>query len=222
MDSSFDPKEPLPKEIDIAGTLEISRSVVRQAILQLVSEGFLCRIPGKGTFLVSPIIEYDILGFYNFKKEVEKQGQELSIRLVLYERLRMDPINAGLFNAKEDDYIIVIWRTLCVNKIPVILERTTIPESLVPGIKEEDVKDIPFLTLFNKYGITLSTAKKYIEPRLADSFVSKELQIKTGMPVLVIDRYSYGLNDKSVVARSVWTVRGDRCRHYMNLEANNL
>ena len=223
-DKSFNPKDPLPKEVDIAEYLGISRSVVRQAILQLVAEGFLTRIPGKGTFLAAPIpiVEYDILGFYNFKKEVERQGQELSIRLVSFERLPMDPINSGLFQAGQDDHIIEIWRTLSVNNMPVILERTTILESLVPGITADDVKDIPYLTLFQKYGITITKAKKYIEPRLSDPFISQELEIKTGMPVLNIDRYTYGPDEKSVVARSVWTIRGDRCRHYLSLESRNL
>lgn len=221
-DESFNPVDPLPKEVGIAEYHGISRSVVRQAILQLVAEGFLSRIPGKGTFLVSPIVEYDILGFYNFKKEVERQGQELSIRLVSFEKLPMDPINSGLFQVGQDDHIIEIWRTLSVNKMPVILERTTIPESLVPGITAHDVKDIPYLSLFQKYGITLTKAKKYIEPRLSDPFISQELEINIGMPVLNIDRYTYGADEKSVVARCVWTIRGDRCKHYISLESRNL
>lgn len=221
-DKSFDPKDPLPKEVDIAEYHGISRSVVRQAILQLVAEGLLTRISGKGTFLASPIVEYDILGFYNFKKEVERQNQELSIRLVSFEKLPMDPINSGLFQAGPDDHIIEIWRTLSVNKMPVILERTTILESLVPGITANDVKDIPYLSLFQKYGITLTKAKKYIEPRLSDPFSSQELELNIGMPVLNIDRYTYGADEKSVVARCVWTIRGDRCRHYISLESRNL
>ena len=75
LDKNLNPEDPLPKEVDLAEFHGISRSVVRQAILQLVAEGFLTRIPGKGTFLASPIVEYDILGFYNFKNEVEKQGR---------------------------------------------------------------------------------------------------------------------------------------------------
>src|SRR5699024_6827162 len=63
----FNTEEPLPKEVDIADALGISRGVVRQAILQLVSEGLLYRVSGKGTFLATPSIKYDLLGFYNFK-----------------------------------------------------------------------------------------------------------------------------------------------------------
>lgn len=218
----FNPKEPLCKEVEIAERLDISRSVVRQAILQLVNEGFLYRIPGKGTFLATPIMEYDILGFYNFKKEVERQGQVLSLGLVLYERTPMDPISAGLFRTKEEGYKVTVWRVLYVNKVPVIMERTIIPESLIPGISEDDVRDTPFLSLFKRCGIMISKAKKYIEPRLADSFISKELGIKTGTPVLVIDRYTYGQDDETVIARCEWTVRGDRCRNYISLEATIL
>src|SRR5690625_1160774 len=75
------PDEPLMREVDIASALGVSRSVVRQAILQLVNENVLYRVPGKGTFIAKPSFEYDLLGFYNFKDEVERQGLEFSMHL---------------------------------------------------------------------------------------------------------------------------------------------
>ena len=211
----------LPKELDIAEQLGISRSVVRQAILQLVSEGFLKRVPGKGTFVAAPAIEYDLLGFYNFKREVERQGQDLTIRLVAFERLPIDPINSRLFGVGMDDHLVSIWRTLLVGGSPSLLERTTLPESRVPGITADHVREGAFLSVLSGFGLNLVRARKYVEPRLADPFESSELGLRTGMPVLVIDRYTYGPDDVKVLARCVWTVRGDRCRHYINVDGNS-
>lgn len=219
---AFEQDEPLPKELDIAQHLGVSRSVVRQAILQLVSEGILKRVPGKGTFVDAPTIEYDLLGFYNFKREVERQGQDLTIRLLAFERLPMDPLNSSLFGVGMNDQLIAIWRTLLVNRSPVLLERTTLPASVVPGISENDVREGGFFSLLTGFGLPLTRAKKYVEPRLADPFESSELGLRPGMPVLVIDRYTYGPGDGPVLARCVWTVRGDRCRHYINIDGNSI
>lgn len=41
------PDEPIPREVDLSESLGVSRGVVRQAILQLVQEGYLRRIPGR-------------------------------------------------------------------------------------------------------------------------------------------------------------------------------
>ena len=41
----------LPPEIEISRQFDISRATVRAAILELVQEGVLERVPGKGTFI---------------------------------------------------------------------------------------------------------------------------------------------------------------------------
>lgn len=217
---AFGADEAMPREVDIAKSLGVSRSVVRQAILQLVQEGYLRRVPGQGTFAQSPPLEYDLLGFYNFKKEVERQNQTLTIRLVAFEVLPVDPLNEALFGARPDDKILGIWRTLLVGGNPVLLERTTVPASRVPDLKEEDVREGGFFDLFTSYGLRLVRARRYLEPRLADAFESHELRLRPGMPVLVIDRYTYGPGEGPVLVRCVWTVRGDRCRHYINIDSS--
>ncbi|HAI87916.1 MAG TPA: hypothetical protein DCL63_13100, partial [Firmicutes bacterium] len=128
----FAADEPIPRELDIAKSLGVSRGVVRQAILQLVQEGYLRRIPGRGTFAQNAPLEYDLLGFYNFKKEVERQNHTLGVRLVAFETLPLDPLNEALFGVERDDKIVGIWRTLLVGGNPVLVERTTVPASRVP------------------------------------------------------------------------------------------
>jgi len=214
------PDKPIPREIDLAAALGVSRSVVRQAILQLVQEGYLRRIPGKGTFAQPPPIEYDLLGFYNFKKEVERQNQALGIRLVAFETMPVDPVNGALFGVGPDDRIVGIWRTLLVGGNPVLLERTTVPRSRVPGLTEDDGREGGFFDIFTSYGLRLVRARRYLEARVVDAFESQELGLKPGAPVLVIDRYTYGEEkDGPVLVRCVWAVRGDRCRHFINIDA---
>lgn len=218
---AFKYEEPLLKEMDIANYLGISRSVVRQAVLQLVNEGVLYRVSGKGTFVAKPSFEYDLLGFYNFKEEVEKQGFEFTIRLESFVKFEIDLFNASMFRVNEDDNLIEIYRTLLVDNYPVILERTLIAESIVPNLTEEDVRNTAFLEVFDKHGVNLRKAKKYIEPQLADSYTAEKLDINSGMPVLEIDRYTYGPTNNLIV-RSEWKIRGDRCRHFINLDTYNI
>jgi len=52
-EGSFKPNSVIPSELEIAKDFNISRATVRQAILELVHEGILVRVAGKGTY-VSP------------------------------------------------------------------------------------------------------------------------------------------------------------------------
>ena len=103
---------------------------------------------------------------------------------------------------------------------PVLLERTTVPRSRVPGLTEDDVREGGFFDIFTSYGLRLVRARRYLEARVVDAFESQELGLKPGAPVLVIDRYTYGEEkDGPVLVRCVWAVRGDRCRHFINIDA---
>ena len=48
---------PIPTEMEIAEHFHVSRPTVRQAIREMVVEGYLYRISGKGTFVSKPKIE---------------------------------------------------------------------------------------------------------------------------------------------------------------------
>ncbi|MCL5986217.1 MAG: GntR family transcriptional regulator [Actinobacteria bacterium] len=52
-DGTFKPNSAIPSEFEIAREFNISRSTVRQAILELVHEGILLRVSGKGTYVSS-------------------------------------------------------------------------------------------------------------------------------------------------------------------------
>lgn len=55
---AFGPDTPLPTEADIAGNYAVSRQTVRRAFQDLVAEGLVFRVPGRGTFATPPSARY--------------------------------------------------------------------------------------------------------------------------------------------------------------------
>ncbi len=53
-DGAYSPNEPLPGERSLAASMNVAVGTLRQALQQLESDGFIHRIPGKGTFVNSP------------------------------------------------------------------------------------------------------------------------------------------------------------------------
>ena len=210
---------PLPKEVEIAESLNVSRSVVRQAILSLAKEGYLYRVPGKGTFMTDRTLEYDLLGFYDFRGEMKKQGKELTLEFISFELFPADMIFSALFSIPIGEMLVNVERVLLIDGHPIILERTTISEKTVHGITADEVSFSDYIDLFKKYGLRISRAKRYIEPAIANAYESKCLRMSEGMPVLLMDRYTYADGSDAVLTRCRWTVRGDRCRYYINLDS---
>lgn len=58
------PDDPLPPEEALCDMYGISRTTARQAILELVNEGYLYRVKSKGTFVARPKIKSNLLDMY--------------------------------------------------------------------------------------------------------------------------------------------------------------
>jgi len=70
--NSAKPDDPIPPEEVFCHLFDISRSTVRQAILELVNEGYLYRIKSKGTFISRPKISSDLVDMYGgYNIEIE-------------------------------------------------------------------------------------------------------------------------------------------------------
>ena len=64
----------LPKEVDLANNLGVSRNTIRQATNKLEYEGLLIRKKGVGTKVASPMMSTNLNMWYSFTKEMESRG----------------------------------------------------------------------------------------------------------------------------------------------------
>ena len=67
----------LPKEVELADQLKISRNTLRQAINQLVFEGLLIRKKGVGTKVARKGITGGVKNWHSFSQEMKMLGIEV-------------------------------------------------------------------------------------------------------------------------------------------------
>src|SRR5579875_2995284 len=70
------PDELIDSEHQLMSQYNVSRNTVKRAIEDLVQEGLLRRVQGKGTFVSFPKIEHSLSGFYSFSKVMKSKGIE--------------------------------------------------------------------------------------------------------------------------------------------------
>lgn len=68
----------IPSEIELSRMYSISRMTVRAVITQLVNEGMLYRVQGKGTFVAEPKISTKSLAYMGVREQLERMGYQTS------------------------------------------------------------------------------------------------------------------------------------------------
>src|SRR5690348_15540416 len=76
------PGQQLLRESEYATRFGISLAPVRQAILDLVKEGYLYRVPGRGTFVREQKVEEKISILSSFSESMRAKGLNAALRVI--------------------------------------------------------------------------------------------------------------------------------------------
>jgi GntR family transcriptional regulator len=184
-------------EHELAERFQVSRLTVRQAISQLVQEGFLISRRGQGTFVTrdenlidSFSLEFqgvmDDLFFRQISKvqiksaQIQKVAPPKSIR----EKLGLDPETGEVFLVRRVRYIKDRPFTYTVNYLPLDIGRR---------IREKDLYHNALMNILEqKAGVQFTEAVQTIEAGFANSEVAESLRIAAGSPILFVERIMYG------------------------------
>jgi GntR family transcriptional regulator len=208
----------IPSENQLMEQYSVSRNTAKKAIEELVQDGALYRIQGKGTFVAQPKLQQSLMGFYSFSKVLKEKGMNpKDIILNISEVKPSTKVKNGL-QLSDDENVIVMERLRCANDEPYILESSYMPKSIVPDM--EPLKKVGQISLYDlleqQFNVIVTRAKEAFEPVLIRKDESKHLQTEEGLPALLLERTAY--NDSGLpveFCRSI--VRGDRCRFYTEL-----
>jgi GntR family transcriptional regulator len=211
---AWPPGSELPSEQVLCAYYDVSRGTLRRAVADLVSEGYIERHSGKGSFVCQPKLESGVTGAYNRMSvvgpEVNPGGD------ILYcKKLRPDAHVAGVMGSSDS-----VWRLerlRYTHQQPVTLQTSFIPAALCPDLGKQDLKHIHLVDVFRDvYGLHLGSAVEYLDPAVADSHVAKLLMISAGAPVFRIERTTYTVDGRIAEYRNA-LLRGDIYRYRVEL-----
>ena len=78
----------LPSERQFAQTTGFSVGTVRKALENMVHQGYLVRIQGKGTYVTKSIIDKNAVKYYRLRRNLSEQDVSLSVELLSMEAYR--------------------------------------------------------------------------------------------------------------------------------------
>lgn len=212
-DGSFKPGDLLPSERELSERYGISRPTVRQAIKDLVYEGFLVREKGRGTFVSKPKLDYGFIQrFVTFYDDMAQHGLKVKTRVLRQELREAGKRVARFLNLEPQDQIIFLERLRFVEDQPVVRVRNHIPYRLCPGLLQEDLTDRSLYRLMaEKYGLTPHRAEIGLEAVIADEIDASFLGVEVGAPILLMENITFTENGM-VMDFFQSRFRGDRGR----------
>jgi GntR family transcriptional regulator len=207
----------LPSDHELCEAYGVSRTVVRQALSELETEGVIERVKGRGTFVAPPrISEHLVQSLTGLYEDVAARGSHLRSEVHRREMVPVDGQIARQLELAEGTTVLVIERLRFVDEEPWVLTTTYLPYDVAPGLLTDDLTDQSLYALLEtKYGVSLTHGRRGVEAAVAGKELAAALGLQPGEPVLVLRSVSYA--GERPVEVFVAYHRGDRSRFEVTL-----
>ncbi len=212
------PGDRLPSEAQLCDMLQVSRTVIRQALDDLAHEGLLVKEQGRGTFVAeSKIGEGLVQKLTGFYQDMIDRGYEPATQVLRQEVMSASPLIASYLHIEPRTPVIVIERLRFVNHEPIALVTTFIPYDRCPDLLYRDLtRQSLYHLLENEFDLVIHRGHRTIEAVLAGEREAGLLQIQSGDPLVLLNSVSY-LGDETPIEYYRALHRGDRSRFEVEL-----
>lgn len=211
--SKIDDGESLPPERTLSERLGVARMTVRKSLDLLIDEGYIRRIPGKGTFVtrshvlransMEPFAHLSVDGSSTAEgKTLEIVQEDTGSRIGL--RLQLAPSAS----------VTKVVRVCLVNDEPVAVERLHLPTHIFPNLTAEhftifDVNEL-YRTEFN---VKVTRSSQVLRAATIDESESNLLGVPVHSPAFFVTTTKTDEDDR-VVEYTEAIYRGDKYRFY--------
>jgi len=184
----------LPSENDLCVAFSATRMTVRQALNELVKEGFITRQHGKGSIVTANRKSLGLLSLKGWTDVVtasDRHGTSSILEGPVLHTIT-EPIFKHLLHQEFHTEFVFLKRLRFVEDIPMMLEQTYIPNENVAGMIDEPLIDGSlFRTLFMRYQIDVNSMQQEVRAIVATKEIASLLKTKVKSPILQILR-KYG------------------------------
>lgn len=183
----------LPKEVELAEQLHISRNTLRQATSKLVNEGLLVRKKGVGTKVARKGISVGVKNWMSFSQEMKMMGIEVKNYELHLSFRKATPEIASFFGVEVGTPCLVLERLRGNTENPFVFFVSYFNPALPLTGEENYIK--PLYEMFeNDKGIIVKTSKEEISARFAGELIAEKLEISPNDPILIRKRFVYDIN----------------------------
>lgn len=194
-DGQWAPQENIPTEKQLSELYKLSPGTVKKALLNLVNEGYLYRVQGKGTFVAGTTLRRGSIRYYRLQKDFRDDQIDLRVKLVQLKNIKAVPKYNSHLQISADENLYQLKRLFLYEDKPVIYAVSYIPANMFPDLekhRDDFTGTMTFYELLEKeYGITTVSNKKMISTQTVDKKKAALLDIEPGKHLLFVEMLSF-------------------------------
>jgi GntR family transcriptional regulator len=200
------PGDKLPNENDLAERFSVSRATVREAVLGLMQAGHLSRRHGSGTYVTkAPRSRHALDTTVSYTAMIREAGYEPGFNVLTKEVRPATPHEREQLGLGDDEPVLELARVRYADGRPVIFSSDRVAAALVRAVPPEAL-DGSFYAVLDSVGRSVERATAELLPVLADTKLSRLLEVRRGAPLLHIDQVDYDARGQAVMLSLEWHV----------------
>jgi GntR family transcriptional regulator len=207
----------LPKELDLALELGISRVPVRQALAILAREGLVRRRHGVGTFVADVILKREVFRLQGVVGWSTSAGS--THRLISVKKVVPQAKVSGFFGLQHGQEVTRVVRSRSRDRMPFNYIVNFLPADVQDRIGRQDFGSHTMVDILRKrLKIRLGAVRQIIEAQPADPAVAGELGLATSAPVLYVETRIWRKNGTPLMFSQAY-YRGDNSSYSIEVPA---
>jgi GntR family transcriptional regulator len=206
----------LPKEIELAKRLGISRNTIRQATNKLEHENLLVRKKGVGTRAVKNSVSTKLNNWLSFGEEMQSRGVEFINYDIQVTWVEAEPEVAEILQINEGKNVLKLERLRGMDKGPFVYCISYFHPRIGLSGKEDFTRHL-YEILEQDHATIVAVSREKISAILASPEIAKKLDIKKGEPVLHRKRTVYDPGDRPI-EYNIGYYRGDSFTYEIDIK----
>ncbi len=195
----------MPAEVELARQFGVGRVTVRHALEQLVAEGLIVRVVGRGTFPKSSPrassprdVQAQPTRLAGLMENIVSASRSTTVKVLDWRTVAAPEAVAAALQLEVSTPVKKAVRRRSSREGPLSYITTYMPLDLVSQISRRDLAGKPLLQLLEEAGVELGRAQQTISARQADAVVAQELGVAIGSALLAVRRLVFDAQDRPV------------------------
>lgn len=186
--AAWAPDEPIPTEQKLQETYGLSRTTVRQALDDLVVEGYLNRYRGRGTYLAQPKVADEPSPGLDLQKYMALQSTKLGWRVLDQQWLVPPPFVRSALHLQPSQQVYGLRRLRLADDGQIGYHSAYLPRTIAEQIDQSALTEGESLTYLRRLELGSIRVHRSLEAVAAAHDDLDLLRLEQGMPVLQLDR----------------------------------